>query len=70
MTSYHDEAGTARKLRVSRRTLQRWRTMGCGPPFTRVGPRRIIYDDEGIEAYAAERTHTSRAAELAQQPAK
>jgi hypothetical protein len=65
MTTYRDEADTAQKLHVSRRTLQRWRTIGGGPPFIRVGPRRIIYPDEGIEAYTAQRTYTSRAAELA-----
>jgi DNA-binding transcriptional MerR regulator len=70
MATYRDEAATAQKLHVSRRTLQRWRTIGGGPPFVRVGARRIIYSDEGIEAYAAQRTHMSRAAELAQQPAK
>ena len=34
---------TARMLRISLRTLERWRSTDQGPPVTRVGPRRLAY---------------------------
>ena len=34
---------TARVLRVSARTIERWRSTGEGPKVTRIGPRRIAY---------------------------
>lgn len=42
----------AAKLRVSRRTLQRYRNRGCdGPAFVRVGPRRICYRARDLDAW-------------------
>jgi predicted DNA-binding transcriptional regulator AlpA len=43
-------------------TLQRWRTEGTGPPYSVLGPRRIVYRLSDIEAYLAKRTVTSTAA--------
>lgn len=40
-------------------TLQRWRTEGVGPPYSTLGPRRIVYDLRDIETYLAKRTVTS-----------
>ena len=65
MRRYLDEAATARLLHLSRRTLQRRRREGDGPPFIRAGPRRILYDVVEIERWAAGRTFAHRAAELA-----
>ncbi len=48
-----------------RRTLQRWRTTGEGPAFTRVGPRRIMYREEAVQEWLKAREHNHRAAELA-----
>jgi predicted DNA-binding transcriptional regulator AlpA len=62
---YLGEAALARRLGVSQRTLQRWRTRGCGPPYVRLGPRRVAYDEAASDAWAASRSFTSRAAELA-----
>ena len=62
---YRDEAATALHLDVSRRTLQRWRRNGGGPPFIRAGARRILYDAVEIERWASARTFAHRAAELA-----
>ena len=62
---YLDEAALARRLGVSRRTLQRWRAGGGGPPYIRLGPRRVAYDEAASDAWAASRSFASRAAELA-----
>lgn len=58
------ETETAKILRVSERSLQRWRKVGRGPAFTRVGDRRVTYSDEAIEHYVTGRTFTSTAAAL------
>ncbi len=62
---YLDEAATARKLNVSRRTLQRWRISGDGPGYVRLGARRVGYPEDGVDAWAAARTFNHRAAEMA-----
>ena len=62
---YLDEAALAHRLGVSKRTLQRWRAGGGGPPYVRLGPRRVAYDEAASDAWAAARSFTSRAAELA-----
>ena len=56
-------------VRVDPRTTQRWRTTEQGPPFVRVGARRILYRRSDVEAWLLARTHRHRAAELAQQAA-
>lgn len=66
---YLDEAATARKLNVSRRTLQRWRISGEGPRWCRLGVRRVGYPEDGIDAWAAARTFDHRAAEMARKVA-
>ncbi len=62
---YLGEADMARRLGFSQRTLQRWRAQGCGPPYVRLGPRRVAYDEAASDTWAASRSYTSRAAELA-----
>jgi hypothetical protein len=47
------------------RTQERWRASGDGPPFVRIGPRRVAYRLSDCETWAAARTYASRAAELA-----
>ena len=42
----------ARRLEVSRRTLERWRVEGGGPPFLKVG-RGVRYDDNDLAAWIA-----------------
>lgn len=39
-------------LRVSIPTLERWRTLGAGPPFVRCG-RRILYRVQDLEDWLA-----------------
>jgi excisionase family DNA binding protein len=48
----------AEMLRVSRRTLETWRSTARGPVFVRVG-RRIGYRPEAVEQWLAERTSTA-----------
>jgi len=48
---------------MSPRTLERWRSLGIGPRFVKVG-RRVLYTDEAIREYHAQqtRTHTKQQA--------
>lgn len=66
---HHDyllgEDDAAMHLGLSARTMQRMRAEGWGPPYVRVGLRKIGYSVAALDAYAASRTHRSRAAELA-----
>lgn len=50
-------------LHVDSRTTLRWRSDGDGPPFIRVGGRRILYRRGDIDAWLAARTFPHRAAE-------
>ncbi len=50
-------------LKVDERTTLRWRTSGDGPPFVRVGPRRVLYRRADLERWLAARTFAHRAAE-------
>ena len=45
------------RLRVSRSTLERWRTNGVGPPFIKVGSR-VIYRIGDVEDW--EQAHARR----------
>jgi DNA-binding transcriptional MerR regulator len=38
-------------LKVSRRTLQAWRSLGTGPAWHRVGTREVRYDRLEIESF-------------------
>jgi predicted DNA-binding transcriptional regulator AlpA len=67
MTRYLDERAAAQLLKVSPRTMQRWRAGGGGPRFIRAGARRVLYTVAEIERWAAARTFAHRAAELATQ---
>ncbi len=71
MTAFFDEKGLSEFLKIPRRSLQRWRVTGDGPPFVRVGERRILYRQEAVQSWAAAREYPHRAAEITQkQPAK
>jgi len=61
---FFDEKGLALFLSIPRRTLQRWRVSGDGPPFVRAGMRRILYRREAVEAWAASREYRHRASEI------
>ena len=61
---YVDEDGLAERYLIPPRTAQRWRTSGDGPPFIRLGKRRVVYRVADIEQWLAQRTFASRADEL------
>lgn len=64
-----DEDAAGAMLGVSARTMQRGRATGEGPPYVRVGARRIAYDPVAVRLWAASRTFKSAAAEhAARQP--
>ena len=62
---YLTEQQFSAKYSVSRRTAQRWRVTGSGPPFVRLGKRRVAYRATDCERWAAAQTYQHRAAELA-----
>jgi predicted DNA-binding transcriptional regulator AlpA len=41
----------ATKLGLSERTLEAWRFRGEGPPFLRVGPRRVAYSLNDLDSW-------------------
>ncbi len=51
----------SRRWSISPRTLERWRWLGQGPRYLKIGGR-VVYRLEDIEAYEAERTRESTAA--------
>jgi excisionase family DNA binding protein len=46
-------AEVSERLRTSDRTLRRWRELGIGPPFIRIGQRYIRYRRDAVEAWLA-----------------
>ena len=47
-------------LGVAAATLARWRGVGTGPVFMRLGPRRIAYDTRDLNTFLEQsRTRTS-----------
>ncbi len=49
----------AERLRVSRRTLEKWRTVGGGPPFIKLNRRAVRYQEEAVEAWKRSRARMS-----------
>jgi len=50
----------ATRWNISPRTLERWRWLGEGPPFIKIGGR-VVYRLEDVEAYEAGRRKASTA---------
>ena len=57
--SYLLQAEAAKILRLSERSLERFRLTGTGPRFIKAGGRRVLYRMCDIEAWLAERTFSS-----------
>lgn len=53
----------SRRWSLSPRTLERWRWLGQGPRYLKIGGR-VVYRLEDVEAYEAERAHSSAATVL------
>ena len=56
-SGYLDEEGLRDHYLISPRTAQRWRTTGDGPPFIRLGRRRVIYRIADVEQWLTRRTY-------------
>src|SRR6516165_585618 len=61
---YLNEKELSALLKVSPRTVQRWRENGQGPPFSRIGTRSIRYSLKSCRTWAENRTFEHRAHEL------
>jgi predicted DNA-binding transcriptional regulator AlpA len=63
---YLNERAVSAYLGISMRTIQRWRLNGDGPPYYAFGPRRILYRQSDLDAWAITRRvgSTSAAAQL------
>jgi predicted site-specific integrase-resolvase len=53
-----NQTEVAQRWSVSHRTLERWRRIGQGPRFLKVGGK-VVYRIEDIEAYEVEQLRTS-----------
>ena len=60
-TPYFTQSEAADFLRISERTLERWRVEGNGPRFRRFG-RRIVYAQGDLEGWANGRCYQSTSA--------
>jgi hypothetical protein len=52
----------AKHVKMSPRTLERWRVRGDGPMFSKAGPglrARVLYKKSDLDAWLAEREHRS-----------
>ncbi len=50
----------SRRWSLSPRTLERWRWLGQGPQYLKIGGR-VVYRLDDIEAYEAQQVHTPAA---------
>jgi hypothetical protein len=50
----------SRRWRISARTLERWRWLGQGPKFLKIGGR-VVYRVDDVENYEAEQVRSSTA---------
>lgn len=66
---YVTEQGLYKRYYIPPRTAQRWRSTGDGPPWIRLGRRRILYRVSDVEEWLRERTYRHRADEIARSPA-
>ena len=52
-----DQIQLARRWKLSHRTLERWRWIGCGPSYTKIG-RRVVYRLVDVEKFEEDGLHT------------
>lgn len=53
-----NQAELSRRWNISPRTLERWRWLGQGPRYVKLGGR-VLYRVEDIEAYELQQLHQS-----------
>ncbi len=56
--SFLDTRRAAKVLGMSSRTLEKWRGLGTGPPFLKLG-RRVLYSTTDLEAWIRSRRRNS-----------
>jgi hypothetical protein len=61
MQTLLNQREAAAALRLSERTLERYRTTGEGPPFVRTG-KRIMYRPEDLSTWVSDHVVTSTSA--------
>ena len=61
---YVSDAAAAAYLGMCARSLQKLRSTGGGPAYTRIGMRRIAYSVAELDRWKASKTFNSRAHEL------
>ena len=60
MTVHHlNQLELSRRWNMSPRTLERWRSLGEGPPYLKIGGH-VVYRQEDIEQYEAEQRRNDR----------
>ena len=60
MTTHHfDQLELSRRWKISHRTLERWRSLGKGPSYLKIGGR-VVYRQEDIKQYEAEQRRNVR----------
>ena len=63
MTTKHlNQQELAERLNVSPRTLERWRWIGQGPRFLKLGGGRVVYRLQDVEIYEVEQLRDSTTA--------
>lgn len=67
---YLTPAEAAGFTKCALRTLQDFRLKGGGPPYVRVGTKKVIYPRAGLVAWMQARTFASTSEEAAQRGAK
>ena len=55
----------ARRWKLSPRTLERWRWLGQGPRYVKIGGR-VVYRLEDVEAFEADSLRTSTSTSMPQ----
>jgi hypothetical protein len=66
-TRHLNQRELAERWNISARSLERWRWIGEGPRFLKLGGR-VVYRLEDIEAYEAEQLRDSTTAQIPMQP--
>ncbi len=58
MNPFFTEAELSKLMGTTRKTLQRWRNTGEGPPFIKFGQRTIRYPKDRFKLWVEENTQT------------
>jgi predicted DNA-binding transcriptional regulator AlpA len=56
LADFLEQEEAAAELKVCRRTLDRWRRLGEGPPIIKLG-RRVLYSRSSLLAWIAAQEH-------------